>query len=76
MFINIINREGFFHSKPVPTFAQFLDRYEFIVKEKGYAVYINYKTIEIICKRFNEDMDVIKANTKSRDTIKFYNSII
>jgi hypothetical protein len=66
VFINILNRDGFFHSKPAPTFSQFLDRYEHIVKEKGYSVYINYKTIEIICKRFGEDMDVIKANSKSR----------
>ena len=68
VFINIMNRDGFFHSKPLPTFAQFLDKYELIVKEKGYHVYISYKTIEIICKHFGEDMDVLKANTKSRDS--------
>ena len=67
VFINILNREGFFYSKPAPTFIQFLDRFETVVREKGYKPYVAFKQIEIICKQFTEDSDVLKSNLKTRD---------
>ena len=75
VFMNIVHREGFLISRPSPSFLQFVNKFEGIVKDRGYAPFINYRPIDVICKQFNEDVDHLKKGPFTRDSMLALNNV-